>query len=163
MVTEARIAIGEAFLAISKNIGLRKIFLRTDYHSILMKNSLQIVESQESKNQRLIEISTNAIRILCTLVTVKTNRFYIPGETSVSERLRKSSFDCGTFTMLSYILKNLKDQQPFTEIRAYIKDKVMIWIDLNDLQYHAKVLKLLQQQQSEQSDFKTSNSPDAKK
>jgi hypothetical protein len=44
MVTEARISIGEAFLAIAKNIGLRKIFLRPDYHSILMKNSLQIVE-----------------------------------------------------------------------------------------------------------------------
>jgi len=28
MVTEARIAIGETFLSISKNIGLRKIFLR---------------------------------------------------------------------------------------------------------------------------------------
>jgi len=32
MVTEARIAIGETFLAISKNIGLRKIFLRPEYH-----------------------------------------------------------------------------------------------------------------------------------
>jgi len=109
MVTEARISIGEAFLSIAKNIGLRKIFLRPDYHSILMKNSLQIVEGQESKNQRLIQVSTNAIKILCTVATVKTNRFYIPGETSVSERLRKSSFDCGTFTMLSFILKNLKD------------------------------------------------------
>ena len=54
MVTEARIAIGEAFLAIAKNIGLRKIFLRADYHAILMKNSLYFVEGQESKNQRLI-------------------------------------------------------------------------------------------------------------
>ena len=44
MVTEARIAISETFLAISKNIGLRKIFLRPDYHSIFMKNSLQLVE-----------------------------------------------------------------------------------------------------------------------
>jgi len=32
MVTEARIAIGETFLSISKNIGLRKIFLRKEYH-----------------------------------------------------------------------------------------------------------------------------------
>lgn len=40
MVTEARIAIGEAFLAIAKNIGLRKLFLRPDYHAILMKNCL---------------------------------------------------------------------------------------------------------------------------
>ena len=147
MVTEARIAIGEAFLAIAKNIGLRKLFLRPDYHAILMKNCLQIVENQESQNQRLIQVSMNAIQILCTVSTVKTNRFYIPGETSVSERLRKSSFDCGTFTMLSYIIKNLKEQAPFTEIRNYVRERVMNWIDLNDLQYHAKVLKLLQQQQ----------------
>ena len=51
--------------------------------------------------------------------------------------------------MLSYIIKNLKDQAPFTEIRNYVRERVMNWIDLNDLQYHAKVLKLLQQQQSE--------------
>ena len=48
MVTEARIAIGEAFLAIAKNIGLRKLFLRP-------------VENQESSNQRLIQVSMNAI------------------------------------------------------------------------------------------------------
>ncbi len=49
--------------------------------------------------------------------------------------------------MLSYIIKNLKEQAPFTEIRNYVRERVMNWIDLNDLQYHAKVLKLLQQQQ----------------
>jgi hypothetical protein len=65
MIVEARIAISEAFLAIAKNIGLRKIFLRQDYHLILMKNCLQIVEGQENKNQRLIQVSSNAIRILC--------------------------------------------------------------------------------------------------
>jgi len=48
--------------------------------------------------------------------------------------------------MLSYIMKNLKEEQPFTEVKSYIREKVMNWIDLNDLQYHAKVLKILQLQ-----------------
>lgn len=82
--------------------------------------------------------------------TVKTNRFYIPGETSVSERLRKSSFDCGTFSMLTYVLKKLKDQAPFTEIKTYIREKVLNWLELNDLYYHAKILKLLKEQQNGQ-------------
>jgi hypothetical protein len=42
--TDARLAIGETFLTIGKNIGLRKIFLKPEYLQILLKNSLKIVE-----------------------------------------------------------------------------------------------------------------------
>jgi hypothetical protein len=45
MIISARLSVGETFLAIAKNIGLRKIFLRPEYHAILMKNSLQLIES----------------------------------------------------------------------------------------------------------------------
>lgn len=75
---------------------------------------------------------------------MKTNRFYIPGETSVSERLRKSSFDCGTFTMLHYVAMKLGDKPEFTEIKQFLKEKVLNFVELNDLVYHVKVLKLLQ-------------------
>lgn len=80
---------------------------------------------------------------MCQVCTVKTNRFYIPGETSISERLRKSAFDCGTFTMLHYIIKNLKDSPSSQEIKQFIREKVLNWVELNDLQYHAKLLKIL--------------------
>lgn len=50
LVTDARVAIGETFLTIAKNIGLRKIFLKPEYHSILLQNSLKIVEEQDSPN-----------------------------------------------------------------------------------------------------------------
>lgn len=109
MVTEARLSIGETFQMIAKNIGLRKIFLKPDFNTCLVNNCLQIVHLQGAYNARLTEISKNAIYVMCQVCTVKTNRFYIPGETSISERLRKSAFDCGTFTMLHYIIKNLKD------------------------------------------------------
>lgn len=52
-------AIGETFLTIAKNIGLRKIFLKSEYHKCLLANGLQIVEEQA--NERLTEISKNAI------------------------------------------------------------------------------------------------------
>lgn len=42
--TDARLAIGETFLTIAKNIGLRKIFLKKDYLQTLLQNSLKIVE-----------------------------------------------------------------------------------------------------------------------
>ena len=34
--TDARLAIGETFLIIAKNIGLRKIFMKPEYHKCLM-------------------------------------------------------------------------------------------------------------------------------
>lgn len=37
LVTEARIAIGETFFTIVKNIGLRKIFLKPEYHAHLVQ------------------------------------------------------------------------------------------------------------------------------
>lgn len=131
--TNARLAIGETFVTIAKNIGLRKIFLKYQYHSTLMKYSLQIVDEQDNPNKRLIEISINAIKVLSLICTVKTNRFYIPGETSISERLRKSSFDCGTFTMLHYIIMKLKDGPDYTEIKQLVREKVLNWVELNDL------------------------------
>jgi len=36
LVTYARLAIGETFLTIAKNIGLRKIFLKPEYHATLL-------------------------------------------------------------------------------------------------------------------------------
>jgi hypothetical protein len=47
--------------------------------------------------------------IVCT---VRTNRFHIPGETGIAERLRKRSFDTGTVTLLQHLfaeLTSLKD------------------------------------------------------
>ena len=161
LLTQARLAISEMFITIAKNIGLRKIFLKPENHKPLFKNALMLVEAQSNPNQRLAEISINAIKVLCTVCTVKTNRFYIPGETSISERLRKNSFDCGSFTLLHYIVKYLQDGNPwYAEVKQYIREKVLNFVELNDLQYHAKILKTLQENpQSNQEDavFKENN------
>jgi hypothetical protein len=81
--------------------------------------------------------------VLSQTCTVKTNRFYIPGETSVSERLRKSSFDSGIFTMLHYVIMKLKEGDDYTPLKQHLREKVLNWVELSDLTYHAKVLKML--------------------
>lgn len=76
--------------------------------------------------------------------TVKTTRYYIPGETNTAERLRKYAFDCGIFTLLNYLYTNInKDKQPFKELRDHIKTKVLNLLELNDLHYHVSVLKVV--------------------
>lgn len=149
LLTQARLAVSEMFFTIAKNIGLRKLFLKPENHRPLFRNALMLVSDQSNPNQRLAAISINAIKTLCTVCTVKTNRFYIPGETSISERLRKNSFDCGSFTLLHYIVKYLSDENPQNaEVKQYIREKVLNYVELNDLQYHAKILKMLQESPS---------------
>lgn len=106
---------------------------------------MKIVEEQDNPNSRFLEISKNAILVLSQTCTVKTNRYYIPGETSVSERLRKSSFDSGIFTMLNYIIMKLKDGSDYTLLKQHLREKVLNYVELNDLTYHARVIKLLQE------------------
>jgi len=78
------------------------------------------------------------------LCTVKTNRFYIPGETNLVERLRKLSFDKGIFATLSIIFQNMsKDKSSNNETKMYIREKVLNLLELNDLVYHANVIEAL--------------------
>jgi len=56
----------------------------------------------------------NSIKILCIVCTVKSNKFYIPGETNLAERLRKRAFDQGIFTLLTHIYMQLDSEKtPF--------------------------------------------------
>jgi hypothetical protein len=80
-------------------------------------------------------ISIASIKVLATVCTVRTTRFYIPGETSIAERIRKKSFDTGVFTLLRHIYHKLSNKQ-FDDIKSYIKDKVLDIVELADLQYH---------------------------
>jgi len=60
--------------------------------------------------------------------------------------MRKRSFDSGTFTVLTQIHKELNKVDSvdhFAEIRKEIRDKVLNWVDINDLNYHVKVLQRL--------------------
>jgi hypothetical protein len=111
-----RLAIIESFLVIAKNIGLRKLFLKRSYLNPLMKSCLKLIEiakdvqnsnSDYKANPLYLQISLTSIRLLCTVCTVRTNRFYIPGETSIAERLRKRSFDTGTFTLMTHLYSEL--------------------------------------------------------
>ena len=64
----------------------------------------------------------------------------------MSERLRKRAFDSGTFSLLTYIDATLKDveAQPFKSIRDHIKQQVLNYANMQDLTYHCKLLKFLQ-------------------
>ena len=119
LVASVRLAIADTFLIIVKNLGLRKIFLKREYLNSLAKLSLSILEGQENPNKRLAEISIVIIKVLCSVCTAKTNRFYIPGETSVAESLRKKSFDTGTMALLTHIQANL-NATFFKETKTYI-------------------------------------------
>ena len=75
------------------------------------------------------------------LCTVKTTRYFIPGETNTSERLRKYAFDSGIFTLLFFIHEKLRDVEPFASLKEHIKTKVLNLLEYQDLTYHVKVLK----------------------
>lgn len=102
-LTRVRVAIIDTFFLISKNIGLRKVFLNQEVITIVAKVGISVLDEQKKQSSRLMEIIIPTIRFLCQMCSVKTNKFYIPGETNLVERLRKRAFDCGTFTALTYI------------------------------------------------------------
>jgi len=68
---------------------------------------MMIVDEKEA-NPRTQAVKEESIKLLCILCTVKTNRFYIPGETNLVERLRKDAFDRGVFSALTYLYKCLE-------------------------------------------------------
>ena len=91
-----------------------------------MLNALKVVKDQDNPTQRLTAVSRTAITVLGQVCTIKTNRFYIPGETTISERLRKCSFDCGLFTMLYYVVLKLKDTtKEFADFKHQLNEKVL--------------------------------------
>lgn len=48
MVVSTRIAISECFFIIAKNIGLRKVFLQPNFHRLLIKTSLKLLDVAKS-------------------------------------------------------------------------------------------------------------------
>ena len=73
---------------------------------VLIKHALMIIDEKELSDRTKV-IKEDTIKVLCVLCTVKTNRFYIPGETNLVERLRKEAFDKGIFATLTFLYKNL--------------------------------------------------------
>ena len=70
---------------------------------------------------------------------------YIPGESKISERLRKCAFDQGTFILMSLISDSLKDSESslLKQVATLINEKFMANIDFSDLTYILKVIKTL--------------------
>ena len=134
-------------MIIAKNIGLRKIFLNKSLHEILVRNSLAFLEQRPvvKVSAQILEVFQNAIKLLCMVCTARKTQFYIPGETNLSERLRKRAFDSGTFTLLTYLFNQLKDVQdnPFKAIREHIQQQILNYETMTDLVYHAKLLTYL--------------------
>lgn len=129
----------ESFHLIAKNTGLRKVFLKPSVLHVLLRHALMICNNKEV-NERTKALKEETIKLLCILSTVKTSRFYIPGETNIVERLRKDAFDRGLYTTLTYIYKALDKRGSHNEIKKYIKEKVLNLIELNDLVYHTNVI-----------------------
>ena len=63
----------------------------------------------QGHSSRQLDLYITTTKLLCLVVTAKTNKFYIPGETNLVERLRKRAFDCGTYALLTYIFNKLKN------------------------------------------------------
>src|SRR5580704_502959 len=99
-----------------------------------------MIVDEKALSDRTRAVSEETVKLLCILGTVKTNRFYIPGETNLVERLRKDAFDKGLFATLIYIFKQLDKSNQYPEIRKYIKEKVFNLVELNDLMYHASTV-----------------------
>ena len=45
--------------------------------------------------------------------------------------------------MMHYVILNLEDNENYTPLKQHLREKVLNWVELNDLTYHAKVLKML--------------------
>ena len=139
--------ISELFLIIAKNIGLRKIFLNKALHEMLVRNSLAFLDQKQmvKVSAQMLEVYQNAIKLLCLVCTARKTQFYIPGETNLSERLRKRAFDSGTFTLLTYLYNELKDikENPFKAIREHIQHQILNYETVTDLAYHSRLLKFL--------------------
>lgn len=73
---------------------------------------------------------------------MKTNKYYIPGETGISERLRKRAYDSGTFSLLIHLYLNLKSES-FKDARNEINDKIINFLTEQDLGYHKRYLKFI--------------------
>jgi hypothetical protein len=74
-----------------------------------MKSCLEIVSKQDYINVPFQNITITSIKVLVTVCTVRTNKFYIPGETNIAERLRKKALDTGTFILLRHVHSKLKN------------------------------------------------------
>ena len=103
---------------------------------VLLKHAMIVCES----SNRTKSVKEETVKLLCMICTVKTSRFYIPGETNIVERLRKQSFDKGIFATLTFIYTSLEKSGGFADIKEYIKEKVLNLLELNDLIYHANVI-----------------------
>lgn len=100
---------------------------------------------QNEVSDRTQQVKEETIKLLCVICTVKTNRFYIPGETNMVERLRKESYDKGIFACLTYLYSSLNSDNYGKNIKQYIREKVLNLIELKDLIYHAQVIENLQE------------------
>ena len=132
MPADIRLAVVESFHLIAKNIGLRKVFMRPQVLHVLIRHCLLMVDEKETVERTLL-IKEETVRLLCIICTVKTNRFYIPGETKMVERLRKEAFDKGVFATLTYLYKTFEANGKQQDIKNYIREKVLNLIELSDL------------------------------
>jgi hypothetical protein len=110
----------------------------TDVLHVLLKHALVLCD-EKNRSNRTYAVKEETVKLLCTLGTVKTNRFYIPGETKIIELLRKQAFDKGIFATLTYIYNELNRTKSYPDIKEYIKEKVLNLIELRDLVYHSNV------------------------
>ena len=115
--------------------------MRPQVLHVLIRHALVLTDEKEL-HERTRQIKEETVKLLCIISTVKTNRFYIPGETKMVERLRKDAFDKGIYAILTYLYYNIS-QQRLADLKTYIKDKVLNLIELNDLYYHATVIEQL--------------------
>ena len=152
MEVNFREQICQTFILVAKNKSLRAVFFQRDLLHTLFTHALKIIpESKKPKPGIQIALIATTVKLLCTVCTIKRNQFYIPGETNLTERLRKRSFDSGLLSLLQHIHSELKSawgQEPFEQTRQCIHETILKVADIHDLTYQAKVVDLLERRQS---------------
>jgi hypothetical protein len=96
-----KLSMAESLLQISASINYRKFFLRASNYEILVKNCLKIGSEDPFSPQA--QISIICTKILIAVCSLNGSRVYIPGETNLSDQLRKRSYDCGTYAILVFV------------------------------------------------------------
>lgn len=121
-----RLAVVESFhFIVNKYITQRERFMSNKYLESLMKQSLQIIEFLQTSagNSHFYDLCKLSIHVLCILCSAKTTKFHIPGETNISEILRKKAFDCGILSILTFINSHLSfktKDQALKDLKEYI-------------------------------------------
>jgi hypothetical protein len=86
---------------------MRIMFFKVEVIHAIITTALDINDEKDPSEKKL-ELFDHLCKLLSTLSSIKSNKFYIPGETSSTDILRKYSMERGLYTCLSLLYHGSK-------------------------------------------------------